>query len=207
MVYLVSEDAPTGMIITAGAGVFAAAQIVETDGVNLGHKATADDVAAYIGKIADWSTAKHYNQGGEQSAKFFARRPGQAAGRLAAPKQSPQEGAGPRGGPRLYLFIEAQAGFGDAVALQSAHGQDAIAERQTVADLGRLVETLREKLRDRLFDIHAGKGRYRTSPRARAAACRRGLSNSTSLSSMPAASASGANRPSSRATRRAGARK
>ncbi|MEJ0041652.1 MAG: SDR family NAD(P)-dependent oxidoreductase [Rhizomicrobium sp.] len=73
VVYLVSEDAPTGMIITAGAGVFAAAQIVETDGVNLGHKATADDVAAYIGKIADWSTAKHYNQGGEQSAKFFAR--------------------------------------------------------------------------------------------------------------------------------------
>jgi len=73
VVYLVSEDAPTGMIITAGAGVFAAAQIVETDGVNLGHKATADDVASYIGKIADWSTAKHYNQGGEQSAKFFAR--------------------------------------------------------------------------------------------------------------------------------------
>jgi len=73
VVYLVSEDAPTGMIITAGAGVFAAAQIVETDGVNLGHKATADDVATYIGKIADWSTAKHYNQGGEQSAKFFAR--------------------------------------------------------------------------------------------------------------------------------------
>ncbi len=73
VVYLVSEDAPTGMILTAGAGVFAAAQIVETDGVNLGHKATADDVAAQIGKIADWSTAKHYNQGGEQSAKFFAR--------------------------------------------------------------------------------------------------------------------------------------
>ncbi|MEJ1969187.1 MAG: SDR family NAD(P)-dependent oxidoreductase [Rhizomicrobium sp.] len=73
VVYLASEDAPTGMILTAGAGVFAAAQIVETDGVNLGHAATADDVAAQIGKIADWSTAKHYNQGGEQSAKFFAR--------------------------------------------------------------------------------------------------------------------------------------
>ncbi|HEY0104788.1 MAG TPA: SDR family NAD(P)-dependent oxidoreductase [Rhizomicrobium sp.] len=73
VVYLVSEDAPTGVIITAGAGVFAAAQIVETDGVNLGHAATADDVAANFGKIADWSTAKHYTQGGEQSAKFFAR--------------------------------------------------------------------------------------------------------------------------------------
>jgi NAD(P)-dependent dehydrogenase (short-subunit alcohol dehydrogenase family) len=73
VVYLVSEDAPTGTILTAAAGVFAAAQLVETDGVNLGHAATADDVAANIGKIMDWSTAKHYNQGGEQSQKFFAR--------------------------------------------------------------------------------------------------------------------------------------
>ena len=36
--YLASEDAPTGMILTAAAGVFAAAQIVETDGINLGHE-------------------------------------------------------------------------------------------------------------------------------------------------------------------------
>ena len=67
--YLASEDAPSGVIITAAAGAFAAARIEETDGVNLGHGATADDVAA----ICDWTTAKHYEQGGEQSAKFFAR--------------------------------------------------------------------------------------------------------------------------------------
>jgi NAD(P)-dependent dehydrogenase (short-subunit alcohol dehydrogenase family) len=73
VVYLVSEDAPTGTILTAAAGVFAAAQIVETDGVNLGHNATADDVAANIAKITDFTNAKHYNQGGEQSQKFFAR--------------------------------------------------------------------------------------------------------------------------------------
>src|SRR5882672_7473082 len=73
VVYLVSEDAPTGVIMTAGAGVFSAAQLVETDGVNLGHNATADDVAANIAKITDFTGAKHYNQGGEQSAKFFAR--------------------------------------------------------------------------------------------------------------------------------------
>src|SRR6201986_2665643 len=73
VVYLVSEEAPTGTILTAAAGVFAAAQLVETDGVNLGHKATADDVAAHIGKITDFSNAKHYTQGGEQNAKFFAR--------------------------------------------------------------------------------------------------------------------------------------
>jgi hypothetical protein len=71
--WLASDDAPTGMIITAAAGVFAAAQIVETDGVNLGHGASADDIAAHLGEIADWSTAKHYGQGGEQNMKFFAR--------------------------------------------------------------------------------------------------------------------------------------
>ena len=71
--YLASDDAPTGMIITAAAGAFAAAQIVETDGVNLGHDATADDIAAHFSEIADWSTAKHYGQGGEQNMKFFAR--------------------------------------------------------------------------------------------------------------------------------------
>jgi NAD(P)-dependent dehydrogenase (short-subunit alcohol dehydrogenase family) len=73
VVYLVSEDAPTGMILTAAAGVFAAAQLVETDGINLGHNATADDVAANWAKITDFTGAKHYTQGGEQSAKFFAR--------------------------------------------------------------------------------------------------------------------------------------
>ena len=73
VVYLVSEDAPTGVILTAAAGVFAAAQLVETDGINLGHNATADDVAANWAKITDFTNAKHYNQGGEQSQKFFAR--------------------------------------------------------------------------------------------------------------------------------------
>jgi NAD(P)-dependent dehydrogenase (short-subunit alcohol dehydrogenase family) len=73
VVYLASEEAPTGVILTAAAGVFAAAQLVETDGVNLGHAATADDVAANMAKIADFSAAKHYNAGAEQSQKFFAR--------------------------------------------------------------------------------------------------------------------------------------
>jgi NAD(P)-dependent dehydrogenase (short-subunit alcohol dehydrogenase family) len=71
--YLASEDAPTGVIMTAAAGAFAAAQLVETDGVNLGQSASADDIAAHFKEIADWSTAKHYGQGGEQSAKFLAR--------------------------------------------------------------------------------------------------------------------------------------
>ena len=71
--YLASDEAPTGVILTAAAGVFAAAQLVETDGVNLGHNATADDIAAHFTQISDWTTAKHYGQSGEQSAKFLAR--------------------------------------------------------------------------------------------------------------------------------------
>jgi NAD(P)-dependent dehydrogenase (short-subunit alcohol dehydrogenase family) len=71
--YLASEDAPTGLILTAAAGVFAAARLEETDGVNLGHAATAEDIAAHLGEIADWSTAKPYGQGGEQNAKFLAK--------------------------------------------------------------------------------------------------------------------------------------
>ncbi len=73
VVYLVSEDAPTGIIMTAGAGVFSAAQLVETDGLNLGHNATADDVAANWARISDFTGARHYTQGGEQTQKFFAR--------------------------------------------------------------------------------------------------------------------------------------
>jgi NAD(P)-dependent dehydrogenase (short-subunit alcohol dehydrogenase family) len=73
VVYLAGDDAPSGFIMSAAAGVFAAARIVETDGVNLGHRATADDVAANFAKIADFGTARPYNQGGEQNAKFFAR--------------------------------------------------------------------------------------------------------------------------------------
>jgi NAD(P)-dependent dehydrogenase (short-subunit alcohol dehydrogenase family) len=73
VVYLVSEEAPTGLIMTAAAGAFAVAQLVETDGVNLGHNATADDVAANFAKIADFTNAKHYTAGNEQSQKFFAR--------------------------------------------------------------------------------------------------------------------------------------
>ena len=71
VVFLASDDAPTGNILVAGAGVFSASQMVETDGVNLGHNADADTVAANWGKIADWATAKPYFQGNDQGAKLF----------------------------------------------------------------------------------------------------------------------------------------
>ncbi|HUO93289.1 MAG TPA: SDR family oxidoreductase [Rhizomicrobium sp.] len=73
VVFLASEDAPTGAIITAGAGIFSAAEIIETDGVNLGHGADADTVAEYWSKIGDFSKARHYTMGNEQTQKFMER--------------------------------------------------------------------------------------------------------------------------------------
>ncbi len=71
VVFLASEDAPTGCIISAAAGAFSSAQIVESTGINLGQKSTADDVAANWAKISDFTGAKHLNMGGEHSAHFF----------------------------------------------------------------------------------------------------------------------------------------
>jgi len=73
VVYLASEDAPTGTILTAGAGVFSAAQLVESNGINLGHGADADTVAQNIAKITDFTDAPHYTMGNDQTMKLVAR--------------------------------------------------------------------------------------------------------------------------------------
>ena len=73
VVFLASDEAPTGVVISAGAGVFSSAQIVESTGVNLGHGADADTVAANWTKISDFSGAKHFTMGGEHSAHIFER--------------------------------------------------------------------------------------------------------------------------------------
>jgi NAD(P)-dependent dehydrogenase (short-subunit alcohol dehydrogenase family) len=72
VVYLVSEDAPTGAILTAGAGVFAVARIYETDGVYLGKDGvSAEEVAANWAKISDPAGQEHYEAGAGQTAKFM----------------------------------------------------------------------------------------------------------------------------------------
>ncbi|MFN9544848.1 MAG: SDR family NAD(P)-dependent oxidoreductase [Alphaproteobacteria bacterium] len=74
VIYLVSEDAPNGVILAAGGGAFAVAQIVEANGAFLGHNdLTAEKVAENWGKISDMTGAKAYFMGGEQTQKFFAR--------------------------------------------------------------------------------------------------------------------------------------
>jgi NAD(P)-dependent dehydrogenase (short-subunit alcohol dehydrogenase family) len=71
VIYLCSADAPTGAILTAGAGTFALARVVETQGVHLGHNAlSAEAVRDSWGQIAD-GQGEAYFAGGEQAAKFI----------------------------------------------------------------------------------------------------------------------------------------
>ena len=72
VVFMCSEQAPTGKIICAGAGAYAAAQIVETRGMYLGTAPTAEDIAEnweQISKLDDQAEALF--QGGEQTRRFF----------------------------------------------------------------------------------------------------------------------------------------
>ncbi len=72
VMFLCSDEAPTGAILTAGAGAFAMARIVETEGVYLkGSALSAEGVRDHFGAIADESRQKAYVAGGEQTQKFF----------------------------------------------------------------------------------------------------------------------------------------
>jgi NAD(P)-dependent dehydrogenase (short-subunit alcohol dehydrogenase family) len=77
VVYLVSEDAPTGVVLTAGAGVFATAKIFETEGVYLGEGGlSVEEVRDNWAKIEDTAGQQAYFQGGEQTQKFFRKMSG-----------------------------------------------------------------------------------------------------------------------------------
>ena len=72
VVYLASEEAPTGAILTAGAGAFALSRIYETEGVYLGEGGlSVEDVRDNWSKISDPEGQQAYVNGGEQSGKFF----------------------------------------------------------------------------------------------------------------------------------------
>ncbi|HLK26106.1 MAG TPA: SDR family NAD(P)-dependent oxidoreductase [Caulobacteraceae bacterium] len=74
VVYLCSEEAPTGVILTAGAGVFSLARIYETEGVYLGEGGlSAEEVRDNWAQIADPAGQQAYANGGEQTAKFMRR--------------------------------------------------------------------------------------------------------------------------------------
>ncbi len=72
VIYLASEEAPTGAVLTAGAGVFALAKIYETSGVYLGADGiSAEEVRDNWGKISDPDGHEAYEQGGGQTIKFM----------------------------------------------------------------------------------------------------------------------------------------
>ena len=72
VIYLASEEAPTGAILAAGAGVFALARIYETEGVNLGEGGlSAEEVRDSWAQISDETGQKAYFNGGEQGGKIF----------------------------------------------------------------------------------------------------------------------------------------
>jgi len=77
VVYLCSEEAPTGAILAAGAGVFALARVFETEGVYLGEGGlSAEEVRDNWGKVSDGAGQQAYFGGGEQGAKFFRKMAG-----------------------------------------------------------------------------------------------------------------------------------
>lgn len=71
VVYLASKDAPNGAILTAGAGVFALAQIVETEGAYLGAGAAAEAIRDHWAAITDPAGAEAYAGGHLQTQKFL----------------------------------------------------------------------------------------------------------------------------------------
>ncbi|NWG54703.1 MAG: SDR family NAD(P)-dependent oxidoreductase [Hydrogenophilaceae bacterium] len=72
VVYLVSEEAPTGVVLTAGAGVFSVARIYETEGAYI-PEGGAEAVRDAWDRITDPADQKAYVTGGEQGAKIFRR--------------------------------------------------------------------------------------------------------------------------------------
>jgi NAD(P)-dependent dehydrogenase (short-subunit alcohol dehydrogenase family) len=77
VVFLCSDEAPTGCVLTAGGGAFALAQIVETEGVYLGEGGlSVEEVRDNWAKITDPTGQQAYKAGGEQSGKFFRKMQG-----------------------------------------------------------------------------------------------------------------------------------
>jgi NAD(P)-dependent dehydrogenase (short-subunit alcohol dehydrogenase family) len=71
VIYLCSEDAPTGHIIEAGGSYFARVAIVEARGAVLGPHATAEDVAARYDEIADLSGARTFTAGSDVATNIL----------------------------------------------------------------------------------------------------------------------------------------
>jgi NAD(P)-dependent dehydrogenase (short-subunit alcohol dehydrogenase family) len=71
LLYLASEQAPSRLILCAGAGGYASTHIYETDGIYLGpDEQTPENVAARMDEIRSPDGEKLYESGAEQTVKF-----------------------------------------------------------------------------------------------------------------------------------------
>jgi NAD(P)-dependent dehydrogenase (short-subunit alcohol dehydrogenase family) len=74
LVYLVSEDAPSRVVLCAGAGGYAATKVYETEGIYLPpEQQTPEHVAANFAAIIDGEGQKEFQHGGEQGIKFLTK--------------------------------------------------------------------------------------------------------------------------------------
>ena len=86
LLYLVSENAPSRVILAAGAGGFAQAVIHETDGIYLPEaERTPETIAARFGEIGDLKGMRDLKGAFEQTDKFVAK--AAAARGIALPKR------------------------------------------------------------------------------------------------------------------------
>jgi hypothetical protein len=77
VMYLVSQEAPDGVILSAGAGVFAVAAMYETEGTWLGEGGlSAEEVRDNWSKITDTTGMKALRSAGEQTGKFIRKATG-----------------------------------------------------------------------------------------------------------------------------------
>ena len=72
VIFMSSEDAPDGVMISAGAGVFAMAEIVHSEGIALkGDDLNADMLAEKWSEASDMSNSKALRSGAEHTAHIF----------------------------------------------------------------------------------------------------------------------------------------
>jgi NAD(P)-dependent dehydrogenase (short-subunit alcohol dehydrogenase family) len=74
LAYLVSEGAPSRLVLCAGAGAYAATKVYETEGLYLlPEQQTAEGVAANIDAITDATDQQPFVQGFQQTSKFVGK--------------------------------------------------------------------------------------------------------------------------------------
>ncbi|WP_308909701.1 SDR family oxidoreductase [Pseudokordiimonas caeni] len=72
VLFMASKEGPNRAVIAAGAGGFARAVVLETEGMAFREEdATPENIAANWGTIADAATGKEYKGGNEQTIKFL----------------------------------------------------------------------------------------------------------------------------------------